>query len=88
MEDENVMNNEKIEAINKRQSECDHLGEYEAAGQQSFEDTGKGLMVLITTVMCKKCGLLFFDTQETNIKARVSVIPAIPSGGDENGKTN
>ena len=84
---ENIMDESKMQAIQGRQLNCDHLGEYEAAGQKDFEDKAKGVIVLITTVMCKKCGLLFFDTQETNIKIRVTEVK-IPLVNNEESNTN
>ena len=73
---------EKLALITERQNQCNHLEEFIPVHQEPFKDDAKGVMVLITTILCKKCGNLFFDTQETNIKTRISIIPTvIPEGG-------
>lgn len=78
---------EQAKKRREMQEACDHLGEMVPAGQQQFRDEAKGLMVLITTLMCKPCGLLFFNTQETTIKFRVNFIGKVQDAlAEQNGK--
>lgn len=79
---------EKLKAIKEKQENCDHLGTYSFGAQQTFEDKAKGVMVLISTLMCNNCGNLFFDQQDTTIKARVTIIPAVVPTENKENETN
>lgn len=88
LEEENMII-EKLLKIQEKQDNCDHLATYTPVGQKDFEDKAKGVIVIITTIMCNTCGHLFFDTQETNIKLRVTMIPAVSEvKGGKNGQSN
>lgn len=58
----------KVEKIKENELQCDHLGSPVFGAQQAFKDEVKGIFVIISTIMCGKCGHLFFDQQDTGIK--------------------
>ncbi len=62
----------KMEAIHQKQIDCLHDGEFIPVHQLPFADQARMKMVLITTIMCKKCGKLFFDNQDTDINLRMA----------------
>ncbi|HWY36201.1 MAG TPA: hypothetical protein VNX68_16265 [Nitrosopumilaceae archaeon] len=64
----------QLEAMAEHEKNCAHIDHFTPVAQQVFYDKAKGVMILISTIVCTSCGHLFFDTQDTNITPKYTVV--------------